>query len=186
MRGKLKGCTVLPPQLSGSGLERMKKKKCRWGGMKTMVTCSPHDRLNEVEKASWARKKRKRLAADRSGSRNDGPREKKRNESERSNCRLLVMASISKDGEPSPIQIDSATEEASNLASSSTSSPTAHISRNAQQAATDEYFELDELCGDVMNMSLNDDEDGDVPSKGGGSSNEVAGSGTKQKSILLN
>ena len=36
-------------------------------------------------------------------------------------------------------------------------------------------FHLDELCGDVMNMSLNDDEDGDVPSKGGGSSNEVAG-----------
>ena len=47
-------------------------------------------------------------------------------------------------------------------------------------------FHLDELCGDVMNMSLNDDEDGDVPSKGGGSSNEAAGSGTKHKSILLN
>ena len=47
-------------------------------------------------------------------------------------------------------------------------------------------FHLDELCGDVMNMSFNDDEDGDVPSKGRGSSNEVAGSGTKHKSILLN
>jgi len=40
-------------------------------------------------------------------------------------------------------------------------------------------FHLDELCADVMNMSLNDDEDGDVSSKGGGSSIEVAGSGTK-------
>ncbi|KAJ8438650.1 hypothetical protein Cgig2_016396 [Carnegiea gigantea] len=47
-------------------------------------------------------------------------------------------------------------------------------------------FHLDASCGDVMNMSLNDDEDGDVPSKGGGSSNEIAGSGTKHKSILLN
>ena len=47
-------------------------------------------------------------------------------------------------------------------------------------------FHLDELCGDVMNMSLNDDENGDVLSKGGGFSTEVAGSGTKQKSILLN
>ena len=47
-------------------------------------------------------------------------------------------------------------------------------------------FHLDELCGDVMNMSLNDDKDGDVPSKGGRSSNEVARSGTKHKSILLN
>ena len=47
-------------------------------------------------------------------------------------------------------------------------------------------FHLDELCGDVMNMSLNDDDDGDVPSTGGRSSNEVTGSRTNLKSILLN
>ena len=32
--------------------------------------------------------------------------------------------------------------KASNLASTSTSSPTAHASHNAQQAANDEYFEV--------------------------------------------
>ena len=32
--------------------------------------------------------------------------------------------------------------KASNLASTSASSPTAHVSRNAQQAAKDEYFEV--------------------------------------------
>jgi len=47
-------------------------------------------------------------------------------------------------------------------------------------------FHFDELCGDVMNVGLNDDEDGDEAPRGGGSSNGVAISGTKHKSTLLN
>ena len=39
-------------------------------------------------------------------------------------------------------------------------------------------FHLDELCGDVINISLDDDADGDVAPKGGGSSSEVTGGGT--------
>ena len=35
-------------------------------------------------------------------------------------------------------------------------------------------FQLDELCGVVMKLSLNDGQDGDVASKGGGASNGAA------------
>jgi len=45
-------------------------------------------------------------------------------------------------------------------------------------------FQLDELCGDVMKLNL-DDKEGDVGSKGRGTSNGAAGSSIKQRSTLL-
>jgi len=43
---------------------------------------------------------------------------------------------------------------------------------------------LDELCEDVMKLNL-DDEEGDVASKGRGTSNGIVGSTTMHKSTLL-